>query len=272
MADSTRASRQRRAALRLVLIVAVVLLVAAVTVALIAQLGSAPPRSDGPAEVEPPVAPPAEHGAGGWDLATQQQIATRPMVALPPQATQPQRMSTQTAGPALAIPKPDPARWAPEGYPSSPKGALGRLAALNEVGMVGGNPADYARHYRAMSLPGAPAPEFTGLHSLLTSMRQSAGIAPTGMVPGLAVNYELTHGQIKGTSDDGRYVVACVLGQLSVDYQGHTLNRGVGDCQALRWTGQAWRISPGVLPAPAPSAWPGSDDALRAGYQELELR
>jgi hypothetical protein len=37
----------------------------------------------------------------------------------------------------------------------------------------------------------------------------------------------------------------------------------------MRWSGTDWRISPGALAAAASSAWPGSADALKAGYREL---
>jgi hypothetical protein len=83
------------------------------------------------------------------------------------------------------------------------------------------------------------------------------------------VTYQVTHGLVKGSTDTGRYAVVCVLGELAVGYQGRAISAGVGDCQAMRWTGTDWRISPGVLAAPASSAWPGSADAVTAGYQEL---
>lgn len=214
---------------------------------------------------------PADDSGGAGNLSAENALATRPMVALPPQAARPQRMTTRAAGPPIDIPQPDTSvgRWIPGGFPNTPEGALAQLRALDEAGMAGGDPAVYARAYRTLSLPDAPRPESTGLYSLLSSMRSSAGIAPKGLIPDLSVHYQVTHGQIKGTTDNGRYAVVCVLGQLSVDYQGQTLTAGVGDCQAMRWTGTAWRISPGALAAPAPSAWPGSEDAVRAGYREL---
>jgi hypothetical protein len=104
---------------------------------------------------------------------------------------------------------------------------------------------------------------------VLVNFRAAGGLPDTGPVSTLTVNYEITEGLVKGTTDSGRYAVACVLGDLTVQYQETTVSAGVGDCQAMRWTGTGWRISPGVLAAPAPCAWPGSLDAVEAGYREL---
>lgn len=226
----------------------------------------APPTPILPRWNGPPVDP------GGWDLAGQRALAGAPMVVLPVVAAQPQPMTADRAGPPLTVP---PAtqltgRWIPGGFPPTPEGALGQLAALDETAMRGADPATYALGYHELALPGAPPVEATGLSSLLRSLRASAELEPTGVVPELTANYQVTHGQIKGTTDGGRFVVACVLGQFSVDYRGHTLTAGVGDCQALRHVEGDWRISPGTVPAAAPNAWPGSPDAVRAGYRDVK--
>lgn len=210
--------------------------------------------------------------SGGWDLAGQNALAASPMVMLPAVAAQPQPMSPGQAGDPIIIPSGAQVtrRWIAGGFPATPEGALGQLAALDETALRGGDPSTYALGYRDLALPGAPQPESTGLFALLRSMRASAGLDPTGVVPELAASYQVTHGQIKGTTDGGRYVVACVLGQFSVDYRGQTITAGVGDCQALRQVDGQWRISPGPLAGAAPSAWPGSADAVRAGYRDVK--
>lgn len=203
--------------------------------------------------------------------AEERALAVRPMVRLPAQAAQPQAMTTTTAGPEIDVPEPrvTAARWIPGGFPPTPEGALGQLKALNETALAAGDPQVYARAYRDMSLAGAPDPGSTGLFSLLTRLRASAEFPATGSVSGMSAAFEVNHGQVKGTAADGTFVVVCVLGQFSVDYQGQVVTSGVGDCQAMRWTGTAWRIAAGTLAAPAPSAWPGSADAVKAGYREL---
>ena len=74
-------------------------------------------------------------------------------------------------------------------------------------------------------------------------------------------------GQIKGSVGDD-FVVACVLGEWQITYRS-TTRAGAGDCQRMVWSGGRWRIGPGAQPAYAPSAWPGSADAVRAGWRVL---
>jgi len=265
----TDGQARRRAGLTLlVIIVAVVVLIAALAAVVIAHDTTGP--SSAPA-TSPGVAPTPPPGDEDWAVAAQEALAPLPMLQLPPQAAQPQVMTTQTAGPAITLPRPalTVGRWIPGGFPATAQGALAQLKALDETGMQGGDPQVYARAYRELSLPGAPGPGSTGLSAVLTSFRSHAGLADTGTVADLRVTYQVTHGLVKGSTDAGRYTVVCVLGQLSVDYQGRTISAGVGDCQAMRWTGTDWRISPGALAAPASSAWPGSADAVKVGYREL---
>jgi hypothetical protein len=191
------------------------------------------------------------------------------MLALPPQAAQPQPLTTTSAGPSISLPKPAVGFGHRTAFPRSPEGAVAQLKALDEQAMAGGDPDTYDRDYRARALAGAPDPRETGLSSVLVSFRATSGLPGVGFVPDLSVDYQVTEGLIKGVADQGRYTVACVLGELTVQYQERTVSAGVGDCQALRWTGTDWRISPGTLAAPAPCAWPGSLDAVEAGYREL---
>lgn len=261
---------RRRAGMTLLgIIAAVVALIGALAAVVIAHYATGPASAPGTSRGTAP-APPTT-GDEDPAVAAQDALASRPMLQLPPQAAQPQVMTAQTAGPAITLPQPTltAGRWIPGGFPATAEGALAQLKALNETGMTGGDPQVYARAYRELSLPGAPDPGSTGLSSVLTSFRSHASLADTGTVADLGVTYQVTHGLVKGSTDAGRYTVLCVLGQLSVDYQGRTISAGVGDCQAMRWTGTDWRISPGALAAPASSAWPGSADAVKAGYRGL---
>jgi hypothetical protein len=207
---------------------------------------------------------PASPAGPSWDTAGENAIATAPMVALGPSAAQPGPLSTASAGPPISLPP------AVAGLlPDTAAGALAQLAATDEQGLSGGDPADYARAYRAASEPNAPDPATTGLFTLLSSVRTSAGLPATGAAPGFTTTYQVTDGLIKGTRDSGRFAVVCVLGEFTAQLQGRTDSVGVGDCQALRWTGNGWRISPTRLAAAAPCAWPGSPEAAAAGYREV---
>ncbi|OLR92582.1 hypothetical protein [Actinokineospora bangkokensis] len=258
----TAARRRAWVTLGSVLVAGLVLLGAVVAV-LVAR-HSTPPPPPGTAVPEPTSAPvPGD--------SEEQALAARPMPLLPPAAAQPQPLAPTGGGAALRVPAPagDTGAWIPSGFPATPEGALGQLRALDEAAVSGADPEVFARGYRENAEPGAPDPAATGLAAVLRSLRSRASLPGTGPVPGLVARFQVTHGLIKGTGSAGRFVVVCVLGQLSVGVGGRVVSAGVGDCQAMRWSGTRWRVASGPLAAPAPSAWPGSADAVRAGYREL---
>ncbi|MFS8102674.1 hypothetical protein LFM09_36655 [Lentzea alba] len=260
--------RRARAGLRLgsIAIVAVVLLgaVAAVVVAHHAT----DPHS---ASTSSPTSTSETVTRNGTAAQDENVLAAAPMLQLPAQAAQPQAMTTGSAGPAIAVAAPTitNGRWIPGGFPETPEGALGQLKALNETALASADPQVYALGYRELSEPGAPDPGSTGLTSLLRSMRARAQLPAAGSVTGLTASYLVTHGQVKGAVTASHYVVVCVLGQFSVGFNGEAVAAGVGDCQAMRWSGTGWRIAAGALAAAAPCAWPGSADMVKAGYREL---
>lgn len=269
MSQNTAERRTRRRAAWLVIGIVTVLVAAGVVVAVVVTHGmisTSAVRHD-PA----PASRPTSSASTAWDVAAENALASRQMPAFPPEDAQPQPLTSKTAGAAIDLPRSDGAvdQWIPSGFPATPSGALAQLKALDQAGLVGGDPATYANAYKELSLPGAPNPTGTGLTSALTSFRAAGGLPDTGPAPNLVVSYDVTEGLIKGATDGGRYVVACVLGELSVQDETQTASAGVGDCQALRWTGVDWRISPGQLAAPAPCAWPGSAESVSAGYREL---
>jgi hypothetical protein len=163
----------------------------------------------------------------------------------------------------------------PAGFPRSGPGAVAALAALTTQGLRGADPEVYLRAYRGLSPAGAPEAEQARLVNMLRTLRTSAGLPPTGATAGLTMSWQPLQAQIKGELDDGRYVVACVLGQFSASYQGQVVVYGVGDCQAMRWVdtpatgGGQWMVAPGPAAAPSPDAWPGSQDSVNAGFVEL---
>lgn len=208
---------------------------------------------------------------GGWDVAAQTALATRPMLQLPDVAAQPHALAIAPAGPPLVLPPPTQTagRWIPGGFPATPEGAVAQLAALTAGGFVGGDPQVYAQAYQSIALPGAPRADRTRLATDLQRFRARAGLPRDGAVPGLSATWRLTSAQVKGTTDSGRYVVACVLGELTVTANGQVVTGGGGDCQALRYVDGNWQISPGAAAAPAPLAWPGTAEAIAAGYRAV---
>jgi hypothetical protein len=224
----------------------------------------------------PPATAPAD--SAGWDLAAEKALATRPMLALPEIASAPQPLAQRPATGSVHLPAATgDIGDVPAGFPNTPEGAVGALAALTTQGLRGADPRTYVQAYQTVAAPGALPGDQARLTRLLADIRSSAGLAPTGPRAGLTMGWQPVQAQIKGVLDGGRYVVACVLGEFTADYQGRLVAYGVGDCQALRWTatdpnsgapGQ-WLISPGPAAATAPDAWPGSQDSVNAGYQEI---
>ncbi|NMI00627.1 hypothetical protein HF526_25450 [Pseudonocardia sp. K10HN5] len=225
----------------------------------------APGTPAGPAGQAPPP------DSAGWDVTAETALATRPMLELPEVAAQPHELTTATAGPPLSVPEPTQTtgRWVPGGFPATPEGAVGQLAALTTAGFEGGDPQVYSQAYQSIALPGAPPADRARLTTDLQRFRARAGLPATGPVNGLTVTWQLTNALIKGTADDGRYAVVCVLGELTVTGNGQSVSGGGGDCQALRYVAGNWQISPGAAAAPAPLAWPGTAEAVAAGYRAV---
>ncbi|MHA6797526.1 hypothetical protein ACVGVM_29060 (plasmid) [Pseudonocardia bannensis] len=260
---------RRRAVLILGGIAAVtVLVVVALVALLLGRGGSELPPAAPPSE---PVAQAPAAGDDGWDVAAQTELATRAMLELPEAASQPHGLTRDTAGPPLALPAAGvtSGRWVPGGFPATPEGALAQLAALTEAGLSGGDPQAYRQAYESVALPGAPAADTTVMYRNLQQLRAGAGLPRTGAVAGLALTYRTTSGLIKGTTHAGRYAVVCVLGEYSAQHQGRAVAGGFGDCQAMRHVDGEWRISPGAAAAKAPNAWPGTAEAVAAGYRDV---
>jgi hypothetical protein len=270
------ARRRARRSLGGLALTAVLVLAALGAAAWFALHGQLPAPTPNPTQAPPPAAAPPD--SAGWDLAAEKALATRPMLALPEIASAPQTLAQRPAASSLHLP---PATGdigdVPAGFPHTPEGAAAALAALTTQGLRDADPHTYIQAYQTMAAPGAPPGDQARLTRLLADIRSSAGLAPTGPRAGLTMSWQPEQALIKGVLDGGRYVVACVLGQFTADYQGRLVTYGVGDCQALRWTatdpssgapGQ-WLISPGPAAATAPDAWPGSQDSVNAGYQEI---
>jgi hypothetical protein len=261
---------RRRAMLVLGGIAALIIVLLIGLVAYMLGLGrdtSAPP----PVPVPGMSTPPRALDAGGWDIAAETELATRAMPQFPETATMPHPLSTDSAGPPIVLPPPGATqgRWVPGGFPATAEGAAAQQAALMVAGLSGGDPQTYASAYASIALPGAPAPDTTAMFTGLQTFRSHAGAPATGAMARLQVSWTPTSALIKGTTDGGRYAVVCVLGEMTAAGSGQIASAGIGDCQALRYVNGEWRIAPGAPAAKGPSAWPGTAEAVAAGYRDL---
>lgn len=262
-----------RARAAVILLGAAALVLSSVLALRVAARGTTPaaPPAPGSVIVTPPLPPPgAGPGGDGWDVAAEAALATRPMPVLPAAAALPHALNGATTEPALRLPAPRGRRGpVGRGFPPTPDGALAQLVALTRAGLAGGDPATYARAYAAVAGPGAPPAPTTPLYRGLDEIRSRAGLPATGPVDRLTFTWTPTSGLVKGVTDDGRFVVVCVLGQLDAGAGGRVASSGAGDCQGLRRVDGQWWIAPGPPAAPAPLAWPGSAEAAQVGYREV---
>lgn len=270
--DEVAAARAR--VKRALTLVAVVVL--SIVVGLVWAASQRPAGEPAPAPTVPPPGGPAAPGAvagpsapGSWDTAAEAALATRPMPRFPDSAALPQTLAP--AGlPVIAVPT--ATRVNPvgvrEGFPATPEGAIGQLAALEIVALADINPTTYNDAYRSISLPGAPDPALTPLGSQVAVLYDGVVVAGSQATP-LVSRWQLAGAQVKGVTDGGRSVTVCVAGELQVA-QANTSETGTGDCQSMRFTGADWRIAPGPAAAPAPITWPGSPAFVRAGYHPTD--
>lgn len=262
-------SERRRAVLVLGGVAALVILLLVGLVAFLLGALNGDSGSDAAPPGPPSAATPRDEA--GWDVAAQTELATRPMLQLPESAALPHPLTTQTAGPPIDLPEPGvtAGRLVAGGFPGTPEGAVAQLIELTRAGMAGADPDGYGRAYNEIAAPGAPPAEATFLHRDLQRFRSETGLPRTGAVPELQFAWTPTSALIKGTTDGGRYVVVCVLGELVAGANGQSISGGAGDCQGLRYLAGEWRISPGAGAARASLAWPGSIEAVNAGYRDV---
>jgi len=195
-------------------------------------------------------------------------LAARPMLAVPLSAANPRPLAPNPA-PATTLSIPvasDPAAVPPTGFPGTPEGAVAQLAAIDAAVFATMQPTTTSTVHSIAALPGAvPVAQWSPSVAVTAIL---AGLSAPAGSPDLASSWTLTHAQVKGVLDDGRFVVACVLGELDGTYRASTSRIGLADCQRMVWQGGRWWIGPGAQPAWPPSTWPGSADCFRAGWVE----
>jgi hypothetical protein len=150
------------------------------------------------------------------------------------------------------------------GFPRTPGGAIGQLAQI-DLGALQALSVPVAREvYRGWALPGGIGPDrwriTRGVRAFL-----AAGAMGEASVPGSWVEVEPAAGLVKGT-DGPDWVTACVLLKVTAGYRGDG-RVGFGHCERMQWAGGRWMVAPGPPPAPAPSTWPGTAAANRAGWR-----
>ncbi len=159
-----------------------------------------------------------------------------------------------TAGPA----------GVPAGFPHTPAGAVGQLAAIDTTVLTGMSMDTTRAVYQAWALPGAPSVGEWVMTQNVQAFLTAAGSAVSGTAP-VPVAVAPVAGQVKGV-DGPDWTVACVLLRVQVTLA-RTASMAYGHCERMAWAGGRWQVAPGTQPAKAPSTWPGTDLARRAGWR-----
>ena len=237
-------------------------------------------RPAGPSASQPapagaaPNGDPSQAGAGTTAAAAAataaafEEVAGRPMLAVPASASHPSAVSVRDPGPPIVLPPATgvgPAGVA-TGFGHSPQGALAQLAAIDRVALSSASLAGVRAVITGWAVPGGPSA------STWTGVQAMAGLLTATGLPGggsgqLAVVATPLMGLLKDSVGPD-LAVPCV--DFEVDVTVSSTARGaVGDCQRMVWTGGRWMIGAGPEPAAAPSVWPDSDLAVQVGYRDL---
>ena len=205
-------------------------------------------------------------GPGGQQVA-EDALANRAMPAVSVDAAQPGPVSSRDPG-QIVVPvatRTGPA-GVPTGFPHTPQGALGQLAAIDKTAMQSGSLAGVRAVIADWGVPGGPTPTSWSGVKAMTDFLNSAGLSGGG---GSLLSLVVTPlmGLIKGTVGPD-FVVPCVDFQFDATLQ-TTLRVADADCERMVWQDERWVVGPGSEPANPPSVWADTDIAITVGYKDL---
>jgi hypothetical protein len=152
------------------------------------------------------------------------------------------------------------------GFPRTPHGALAQLASIDQRVLQSASVATAQQVIRAWAVPGGPTPESWSGVRAVAALLGSAGVTDDD-TNALTVSASPEMGLIKGTVGPD-FVVACVDFVVTATLTKRA-STAAADCQRMVWVDGRWRIGAGPEPAPAPSVWPDTEEALNVGYRVL---
>lgn len=216
-----------------------------------------------------------EVDAAGTGPAHRDQVAGQPMLPVAPEDAR-RGVPAAQAGPVIQVPVATGAGPAqvPTGFPRIPEGAVGQLAAIETTLLQGMSIPQANQVYDRWALPNGTGvanwPLTKNVQNFLASAGQGQNKDAT-----VAVTATPAAGQVKGT-DGAHWVLACVLLDVRATITAEA-RIGYGYCERMQWhpgsggaettAGGRWMIAPGAPAATAPSTWPGTDLAFKAGWR-----
>ncbi len=210
------------------------------------------------------------HGNGNTagEVTARDQLADQPMTAVSESASHPAPVSLTDPGRAIVLPPATGTGPAgvPTGYPHTPEGALAQLAAIDQTALNSGSLAGVRAVIAGWARPGGPTTSSWSGVAAMARLLTAAGLSGGGSTQ-LSIIATPLMGLIKGTVGTD-YVIPCIDLELDITLTS-TARGAVADCQRMVWQAGRWWIGPGPEPALAPSVWPDSDLAVKAGYRDL---
>ncbi|SDP61291.1 hypothetical protein SAMN04489867_3139 [Pedococcus dokdonensis] len=250
---------------------AAVLFVAGLALALYYVLRTAEATSTPPSAAWSAGPKPVASGSGP---AYRDRVAAAPMLKVAPDDAR-RGVPAAVTGPVIDVPAATdvgPAR-VPTGFPRTPQGAVGQLAAIETTVLQGMSIPQANQVYEQWALPGGAGVADWALTKNVQNFLASAGQGQSKDLT-VAVTATPAAGQVKGT-DGASWVLACVLLDVraTITVQARI---GYGYCERMQWhatstgtggDGGRWMIAPGAPAAAAPCTWPGTDIAFKAGWR-----
>ncbi|MEO3939297.1 hypothetical protein V3N99_21500 [Dermatophilaceae bacterium Soc4.6] len=209
-------------------------------------------------------------------------VAARPMMSVTAQDAR-RGVPAAVAGPVIHVPAATVpgAAGVPTGFPHTPQGAVGQLAAIETTVLRGMSIGQTTTVYQRWALPGGVGAAKWAMTSNVQSFLGSAGQGQTKDLAVVVTTVPVA-AQVKG-SDGPDWVLACVLLDIRATVTTEA-RMAFGYCERMQWTpdtggpadpgAQAgtsthgrWMIAPGTPAAPAPSTWPGTELSFAAGWR-----
>ena len=150
------------------------------------------------------------------------------------------------------------------GFPHTPEGAIGQLAAIEVAVLTEMSIARTNEIYRAWSADGAVPADQWRLTRHVQAFLAAANMGQT-KDPNARVTITPVAAQTKAI-DGPDWTIACVLVDVRAVIR-QEARMAYGYCERMQWEINRWVIAPGAPPAEAPSTWPGTDLAFQAGWQ-----
>jgi hypothetical protein len=217
--------------------------------------------------------------ATGSGPAYRDQVAAARMLQVAPDDAR-RGVPAAVAGPVIDVPPATgvgPAQ-VPTGFPRTPQGAVGQLAAIEATVVQGMSIPQANQVYEQWALRGGAGVADWALTKNVQNFLASAGQGQS-TDPTVAVTATPAAGQVKGT-DGPDWVLACVLLDVRATITVEA-RIGYGYCERMQWhpeptrensAGGRWMIAPGAPAATAPSTWPGTELAFKADWRTWARR